>query len=901
MPTYTSLAAQLVAQLRQTMTVSGQSAPTIDEGYVEQCLFTALTDVLDRVDLDQYTLFDQLLATTAAGTRTYALPANFRRPLLGYRDQAESGFILSDGTTEYPLWYEPVATLVQTRTNTQARPRRFALTASGITLDPLPDSNSAANYTVRATYIQVLTYSSFVFSTEVPLLYPQMLLAIAQLRYLGQDPSPAIDLLVAEEQRHRLETQWAERPQRMQGAVSGAAARTYADLMTLLLIEARAVLNAAWQPGMPLPRVNEGRLERCLVETMMDILDEVDLDAFTLIDQAIATTATGTRTYALPTTFRRLLLNARDQNENGLRISDGTSIFPLWHQQMAVFNQGLVTTNARPRRFVLAGTNIVVDPPPDSNSTNNYTIRGTYIQNFDYSRFDLTQTMPFREPQALQDAVLARYLGQPSRDALQRVIAAEQRHTLETQWADLPQRYEGAVSAPAPRTYADLLTLAMPDIRTALAAQWQPGMPLPRVNEGHLERCLVEVLMDILDRVDLDAFTLIDQTLATTATGTRAYTLPTTFRRLLLSYRDQGESGVRVSDGTTVFPLWQDQMATFTADLTTTNARPRRFVLTGTTIQVDPPPDSNSAANYTLKATYIQNFDYSRFDLTQTMPFREPQALQDAFIARYLGIDGSAALERVIAAEQRHTLETQWADRPQRYLGAVGAYAGRTYRDIITALMPDVRAALTAAWQPGIPPPRVNEGRLERCLVEVLLQLSDMADLEMLTLFDQTLFTTASGTRSYTLPVNFGRLLTFREPRQTGIRVNNGTNEYDLRYEPMLDLVQGKSSTNGVPGRFVLTASGMTLDPPPDSNNGSNYTVHGTYIEKIDYATFDLTQQVRLTSPQYLHEATLARYLGGDPLPALSRIIQEDASHKVLLQWQYHPNRYRRWRRKGRR
>lgn len=220
------------------------------------------------------------------------------------------------------------------------------------------------------------------------------------------------------------------------------------------------------------------------------------------------------------------------------------------------------------------------------------------------------------------------------------------------------------------------------------------------------------------------------------------------------------------------------------------------------------------------------------------------------------------------------------------------------YVDLVAQLAPTLRALLT---QPGQPAPVIDEGRIEQCLFHALQQALTLADLDAFTVFDMPLFTTQTGVRTYALPSDFGRLLHLREPRQTGMRVNDGTSEFDMVTEPILDLLQAKSSTNGRPYRFVFTSAGMTIDPPPDSNAGSNYTIRGTYSKKLSYSTFDMTSECLLTSPQALLEAAKAEYVGQDMTPALSRLLALEGRSKVELKWQFTPMRYRNWRRRGRR
>lgn len=220
------------------------------------------------------------------------------------------------------------------------------------------------------------------------------------------------------------------------------------------------------------------------------------------------------------------------------------------------------------------------------------------------------------------------------------------------------------------------------------------------------------------------------------------------------------------------------------------------------------------------------------------------------------------------------------------------------YLDIVGMAVPEVRMALRRATPDNT---EVDEGYLEQCLFMVLAGIAEVHDLDAFTAFDALLFTTSVGDRTYDLPVDFGHFASFKEPLQTGIRVDNGSTKSDMYYEPLLDLTQGEALSNGQPKRFILTENGMFIDPAPDSNGGLNYQVYGTYVKSMDYSTFDMSQDVQVLYPNALREAVVARYLGTDMSVPMTRLINGEMRHKQQLQWSYHPQRWRRWRRKGRR
>lgn len=222
-----------------------------------------------------------------------------------------------------------------------------------------------------------------------------------------------------------------------------------------------------------------------------------------------------------------------------------------------------------------------------------------------------------------------------------------------------------------------------------------------------------------------------------------------------------------------------------------------------------------------------------------------------------------------------------------------------TYADLVARIVPRLRMAMQA--QQNAAP--IDEGYIEQCMLELLGEVVETPlDLDALIIFDVPLFTTATGVRTYPLPANFGRTLTFREPQQTGIECDNGTTKYQLYKAQAQDFIEGKSSTNGRPAQFILTSGGMTLDPPPDANGSvGSYTIRGSYVQSTDLNTFDWSQDVRLMFPQALQDATQARYLGQDTMPWKQKIINGEAKQEVEFQWQYTAAGQRRWHRGRRR
>lgn len=151
---------------------------------------------------------------------------------------------------------------------------------------------------------------------------------------------------------------------------------------------------------------------------LQEIVDIYDLSGYTVFNEAIFTTVTDERTYALPDNFGRLLHshdeiapNVPGKGQSGLLLDDGTGGTPsdLVYEEPIIFRRGRSLTSGAPATFTLSQRTIILDPAPDSNSAANYTGLGVYIARVE--RPDLDADVLLDEPTILVARTLAQVAG----------------------------------------------------------------------------------------------------------------------------------------------------------------------------------------------------------------------------------------------------------------------------------------------------------------------------------------------------------------------------------------------------------------------------------------------------------------------------------------------------------
>ena len=172
----------------------------------------------------------------------------------------------------------------------------------------------------------------------------------------------------------------------------------YGDLLNTLESRARRV-------GLP---VDAPELELAMYFQLQKLADTYDIDALVVDNPSMAITSSGVEAYQLPEDFGRLLhpFSAQNQNtESGLRLFvSATSIKDLTYERAQAFTKRDRSTTGTPDTFTMIGTEILLNPVPNSNDSANYTLQGTYVH--DVGMPDLDDMVPIEEPSFLVTAAL---------------------------------------------------------------------------------------------------------------------------------------------------------------------------------------------------------------------------------------------------------------------------------------------------------------------------------------------------------------------------------------------------------------------------------------------------------------------------------------------------------------
>ena len=154
---------------------------------------------------------------------------------------------------------------------------------------------------------------------------------------------------------------------------------------------------------------------------------------------------------------------------------------------------------------------------------------------------------------------------------------------------------------------------------------------------------------------------------------------------------------------------------------------------------------------------------------------------------------------------------------------------------------------------------QVDVGEIELAAYAALLEISDSLDLQSFQVVNDHIATTQAGTRIYALPGDFGRLIVPRQDNESGLFIGRGTEQPTaLRWRSAEEFVRLRQSEPGQPVWFTFSDNAyILLDPPPDSNGGSNYTLSGVYIKRVE--ALDGNANILVSHPTALIAATLAR------------------------------------------
>ena len=199
----------------------------------------------------------------------------------------------------------------------------------------------------------------------------------------------------------------------------------YQDLLDMLVprVERLGLIDSATG------RADAAEIELYLYQSLLDILDSFDFEAYTIIDDNIALTQAGTRTYVLPHRFGRLIY-PRVMGKRGIFLQDVTDAeaFELEFVDPNTFMKRPSLANRRPTHFTISQRTLYLYPTPDAAAGGSaYTVIGAYIERVE--RPDLDDDVILPNPAALIHNTL--YLIASDAGKLSQVIATQRQESLQ--------------------------------------------------------------------------------------------------------------------------------------------------------------------------------------------------------------------------------------------------------------------------------------------------------------------------------------------------------------------------------------------------------------------------------------------------------------------------------------
>ena len=176
-------------------------------------------------------------------------------------------------------------------------------------------------------------------------------------------------------------------------------ALTYSDIVDVLLSRAERLGLASEESQ----QVDAIELEMYLFNALLSLVELNDLDVYTVRNTNIAKTQSGVDNYELPADYGRLIL-PRSMNHRGMQVDDTVDLHNLEYLDPSQFNAKRADRNGVPTQFTVLRRHIHIYPPPDTNSGNNYTLRGVYIERV--GRPDLEDEVLLEYPTALIEETL---------------------------------------------------------------------------------------------------------------------------------------------------------------------------------------------------------------------------------------------------------------------------------------------------------------------------------------------------------------------------------------------------------------------------------------------------------------------------------------------------------------
>lgn len=173
-------------------------------------------------------------------------------------------------------------------------------------------------------------------------------------------------------------------------------------------------------------QVDGAEVELAAHHALQELCDGWELDAFMAVNEQIAITASGVTAYPLPGNFGRLR-TPKDADESGLflRSREEESPNQLWYRDAEDWYRNATSNRSRPGYFMISGSTLYLDPPPDSNGGNNYIVQGVYVRKIE--QMDGSDPILVSHPSALIDATLARLAVDKGAAQAQTLVAERER------------------------------------------------------------------------------------------------------------------------------------------------------------------------------------------------------------------------------------------------------------------------------------------------------------------------------------------------------------------------------------------------------------------------------------------------------------------------------------------
>jgi hypothetical protein len=194
----------------------------------------------------------------------------------------------------------------------------------------------------------------------------------------------------------------------------------------------------------------------------------------------------------------------------------------------------------------------------------------------------------------------------------------------------------------------------------------------------HLLSLSYQILQEMADRFDYDAFTVHSSAICITTAGVEHYPLPDTFGRPLHPTNDtKRQSPIFLWNGTAKLSLTYVAPVDFPHDLTTTQGTPAKYTIEGRELWLNPPPDDNSDDDYIVRGTFIKAIAYPEMD--EVIPLDQPTALIDAVLAE-AALDAGVAQAAVFMQKKIMSMQVLAGSQAKYRTGFSQARGERSWR-----------------------------------------------------------------------------------------------------------------------------------------------------------------------------------------------------------------------------